>query len=471
MTELFRNKTIKCERRDTANKKSKDYDIVGEKHKTVIEMFDNNALELPLLYKKVKRIDTEIQQLETEEGIHNMVLDLNYKLQILLDEKSEFAENDSENDELPKKKAKKTKTKKVKKTKKSIFKKSKSIVIEHGNEQEIILNNIMTKISETEEKINIIGRTFSRKSYINDLKRKRARFIEKIEDIENNVDEIDYFTKSISILSKYYDAPATVVEEKEISVLELFEKQKEYIPDNSERYYLVDEYLLSINEQKRYKRPNLGRICEVCNIPKLLNNQESSFSCSRCGAMEYIIMDPEKPSYNAGTEQKNNSYRRINHCTEKLNQSQGKESTDIDPELMKDIMKELYVRGIEDLSKVNAAEIKSVLKSINQSHKSEHAEHIAAKINGVPTKTIPYHLVEIIKAMWKLIEEAWLEIKDSTRKNFMNSSFLFHKIFELLDEPEEAEKWPYLADDKLKVYDEDWEKICKKWNWDFIRSI
>lgn len=465
MTDLFRKKTIKCERRATADKKSKDYDIVGAKHQAKIDTFNRNALELPLLHKQIKRINRELKQLESQEGIDSMILDLTYKIEVLIEEKEScLLESDSEN-----KKDESVKKKKAKKAKKS--KKTKQILIKHGNEKELELEKIEEKITETEEKIHTLSRIFTRNSYSNDLKRKRSIIQEKIEEIESNDEEIDYFSRSIDLLCAYYDEPTIKDDDREVTIMELFDKQNNYMPDTSERKLLVDKYLLSINEQRRFKRPNLGKICEVCNVPKLLNNQESSFTCARCGRMDYVIMDPDKPSYNAGTEQKNNSYKRINHCAEKLNQSQGKESTDIDEQLMKDIMREIHVRNIKDLSEIDTAEVKSILKSIGKSNKSEHATHIAAKLNGVPIKTIPYHLIEIVKAMWKMIEEVWPSVKDPDRKNFMNSNFLFHKIFELLDEPEEAEKWPYLADEKLKEYDVKWEKVCNIYNWDFIRSI
>ena len=70
--------------------------------------------------------------------------------------------------------------------------------------------------------------------------------------------------------------------------------------------------------------------------------------------------------------------------------------------------------------------------------------------------------------MFVTVEDAWYIFKDPNRKNFMNTNFVFHKIFELLGEDEEAEKYPYLADDKLDEHDELWEKICNYLEWEFI---
>eukprot|EP00981_Chlorochromonas_danica_P010340 scaffold3141_cov162-Ochromonas_danica.AAC.1 len=182
-------------------------------------------------------------------------------------------------------------------------------------------------------------------------------------------------------------------------------------------------------------------------------------------------MDFDKPLYNSSSsESKINSYRRINHCSEVLDQFQGKETTDIDQVLLNQIIEELKVFGILDLVTVTRQNVKAALKSLGKSSKSEHATLITNKLNGVAVKTIPHELLEIVKAMWIIIEDTWYIYKDSSRKNFMNSSYVFHKIFELLDEPQLAEKWPYLADDKLKKYDVLWEKITSHLGWEYIPS-
>eukprot|EP01039_Chlorochromonas_danica_P018968 gene18968-22911_t len=85
-------------------------------------------------------------------------------------------------------------------------------------------------------------------------------------------------------------------------------------------------------------------------------------------------MDFDKPLYNSSsTESKINSYRRINHCSEVLDQFQGKETTDIDQVLLNQIIEELKVFGILDLTTVTKQNVKAALKSLGKSSKSEHA--------------------------------------------------------------------------------------------------
>lgn len=470
---LFRNKTIKYERKVISDKKSDNYDVIGNEHKAIMESFRNSQMSLPSLRKQIDLIDNELETLKSDEGILLLKDELSDKIKELTFERSQYKDTESVNDEekadsVPKKAKKAKKAKNAKKTKNS----KKIMVVENGDEDQIEINLIDEQLNEATTKLSMLDRIFTRNSYAKDLIKKKERILEQITDIEENTNELEYFSKNIDILDEFYTVPNVAeTDTTEISVLDFFNRPQVVNTSEIERHNLIERYLQTTNGQRRHKKVNLGRICDKCKFPKVLNTQEGTFTCRICGEVEFVLMDPDKPSYNAGTEQKNNTYRRINHCTEILNQSQGKESTEIDDDLMKDILDELNVRNILDLSTVTKDDIKSVLKSIGMSNKSEHATHIANKLNGIPVRTIPYRLIEIVKAMWKMIEEAWVEIKDPDRKNFMNSSFLFHKIFELLDEQEEAEKWPYLANDKLRKYDVDWEKICAYWSWDFIRSV
>jgi predicted nucleic acid-binding OB-fold protein len=239
---------------------------------------------------------------------------------------------------------------------------------------------------------------------------------------------------------------------------------------------LVDKYLLSISENKGRKKANIGKICAECNIPKNLNIQEGILTCDQCGTCEKITIDSDKPAYKDQVpEVKSNTYKRSNHCSELLNQSQGKESTIIEQELLDEIVQGLYTIGIEDLTTITKSNIKEVLSNIGKSNKAEHAVYIINKINGIPVDTIPHELNEIVKIMFSMAETAWLIHKDPKRKNFMNTNYVFYKIFEMLEEYKLASKWSLISDEKLAEHDELWEKICNHWGedrgWYFIPTI
>ena len=440
---MFRNKTIKFERREASKKKIRNHDIIKTKHNEIMTTIKTNKGSLSKLKAELEKVNFELKQLSDDESCNNWI--------VLLEEELESKKAEIPIDVKPKVKCKK--------------------VIQIGYDKNDSSEKLEEYILELERKINSIKTIFGRNCYISSIKNKRKSIISEIYDLENNVDELDYFEKNIDILTEYCSNNQQQTNVNEIGILELFDNDQLFKESNVEKDQLLDRYLQATNSGRRIRRVNLGRICKHCNIPKLLNSQDSTFTCSECGEVEYVVMDSDKPSYNSNIETKTNSYKRINHCSEILNQSQGKESTEIEPELMDKILEELKILGITDLTKVTKQCIKRVLKSIGESAKGEHAVFIANKLNGIAVQTIPHELVEIVKAMWSMIEDAWQLYKDSDRRNFMNSSFVFHKIFELLDEPEEAEKWPYLADDKLKKYDKLWLKICNHWGWPFYPSI
>jgi len=443
MSSMFRNKTIKVERHEASKKKVRNHDIIKVKHNEIMSNIKTNKSNLIKMKAELEKMNAELEQLTNDELCDNYIEMLEQELI-------------SKKKDLPIEQKTKVKSKKV---------------IQIGYEKDTLKLKQIEYVEELEKKLKSIKTVFGRNCYISMIKNKKKLLVTEIYDLENNVDELDYFEKNIDILTEYCSnnqQPTTV---KEIGILELFDNETLFKESNVEKDELLDRYLQATNSGRRLRKVNIGRICKHCNIPKLLNCQDSTFTCANCCEVEYVVMDSDKPSYNSNIETKTNSYKRINHCSEILNQSQGKESTEIEQELMDKIIEELKILGITDLTTVNKQCVKRVLKSIGESAKSEHAVFIANKLNGIAVQTIPHELVEIVKAMWTMIEEAWHIYKDADRRNFMNSSFVFHKIFELLDEQEEAEKWPYLADDKLKKYDKLWLKICNHWGWTFYPSI
>lgn len=459
MSSIFRNKTIKFERREASKKKSGLYDVIGTKHNEIMSNMKTRKSGLIKMKQDLNKITIEIENLSDPDKCNKIIKELEIEISML---KNDIPEEEVLVIPVPKKT-----TKRTKKTKKVV----QIPTIQVGVEVDTSSLKIQEKIFELEVKFEALKYIFSRNCYINSLKDRKRILSTEIYELENNVEELDYFEKNLDILEAHCSNNQQQSNVEEISILDLFNNESLFKESNVEKNQLVDKYLQSINGNRRIKKINLGKICKRCNVPKLLNSQESTFTCEKCGEVEYILMDSDKPAYNSSSEPKTNSYRRINHCSEILNQSQGKESTEIEQELMDKIIVELKILGITDLTLVTKQHIKIVLKTLGESAKAEHAVFIANKLNGIAVQTIPHELIEIVKAMWTMIEDAWYIYKSPERRNFMNSSYVFHKIFELLDEPEEAMKWPYLADDKLKPYDVLWASICRHWGWRFIPSI
>ena len=333
------------------------------------------------------------------------------------------------------------------------------------------INRIYEMIDETDKKQIICNSIYERNCYINLLKRQKKEIEENIYIIENETEELEYYDHSYDILYEYYKKDDKEDDNK-INLQELFKNNKKQIIKKNEKNKYIEQYLQSINEHTKKKRNLKIHKCTICDIPKTLNLQAGQFECMKCGESEITYVDSDKPSYkDRGNEVKQNTYRRSNHCSELLNQKQGKESTEIDGKIFQSIVNELYVIGVTDLQTITSSTIKTVLKNIGLSSKAEHTVYIINKLNGIPPPTISRELEEKVKQMFSDAEEAWLIFKKKNRKNFMNTNYVFHKIFELLGEDDEATKYPYLAPDKLEEHDELWEDICDYLRWEFIESI
>lgn len=451
----FKDKNVKYKKISENEKKSVHYNIIEEKHKEIMNNFENMEKSLPKLKKEYNNICDELEKLSTDEGTEEYIIEL---------------QNKQMNTE------KKIKNMTLMDEKDFETKKNKYVIGEENtvSEKEIQIEKQKKLLTRIIEKITMLGKIYDRNCHINELKDRKSELNAKIYHIENGTNELDYFDDAFELLHDYY----TVSNKKSqtIVVKSIEELFSENIINKQDTYYdrinIVDKYLQTISQNRGRKKANIGKLCTKCKIPKKLNIHEGTFTCSKCGECELATMDSDKPAYKDQTQEtKSNTYKRSNHCSELLNQSQGKESTDIDEEIFDQIIKELYKIGITDLAKITKADIKTSLNNIGKSNKAEHAVYIINKINGIPVDTIPHELNEIVKQMFSMAEEAWIKHKPENRKNFMNTSYVFHKIFELLDEDELAAKWPLLADDKLSEHDDLWQKICNDWKWEFIPSL
>lgn len=459
---IFKERNLKCDRIKESDKKSIHYDIVEEKHNQIMKNINKEKSCLIKYKKEFDNIENELEKLSTDKGIENYLQELSTKesTTILKIEELEMKE-ESEFDNIKKKG-------------------SKFVIIENENniteKQSQILKQqkLLTRI---QNKIRILNSIFDRSCHKNDLNERKDELEIIIFNIENNVEELNYFDNSFDSLHDYYTDDGSkkhTVQVKDLQDLFLQDAigNKDFMQN---RQIIVDQYLLSISENKGRKKANIGKICINCNIPKQLNIQEGIMTCSNCGECEQITIDSDKPAYKDQIPDiKSNTYKRSNHCSELLNQSQGKESTDIEQSLLDDIINDLYVSGITDMKVITKANIKTALTNLGKSGKAEHSVYIINKINGIPVDTIPHELNEIVKVMFAMAEEAWIIHKEPHRKNFMNTNYVFYKIFEMLEEYEMAENWSLMSDGKVAEHDDLWEKICNHWKdrgWFFIETL
>ena len=347
-----------------------------------------------------------------------------------------------------------------------------------GDDIETVSNeeNITQLIKDHKERVKMLGDYFLTTKLKNILIDQANELEQEIKKLEDNEEESSYLLDTSDILFKYYDSS---VKEIKINVStdlqDFFVKIKETKKSNDDdKYNLFNKYMkITTNTELQKKSAIQIKICNKCQLEKTLHLQDGFLTCTGCGESEPIQMDSDKPNFKDQTiEIKTNGYKRMNHFSELLNQCQGKESTDIDPEVFEMIINKLNVMKITDLSKLDNKIMRVILKNLKLNSYYEHIPYIINKLNGIPPPTMSRELEDKVRSMVKEVQEPWIAGKKSTRKNFLNNNYVFHKIFELLEEDEFLQYFPYLKSrDKLQEHDDEWKKICECNRWQFIPSL
>lgn len=241
---------------------------------------------------------------------------------------------------------------------------------------------------------------------------------------------------------------------------------------------LLNQFMLMTDSgyvcDKKLSAYNRIRKCEKCDIEKTLVPSDGMFVCQKCGEMEIIIIDSEKPNYKeAVTDNKTGyPYKRSNHLNEWLSQFQAKESIDIPDEIYIRILAELRKNRFYDMKKLNLIVMKKTLKKLQLTQYYEHATYIISKITGIPPPTISRETEEKIRLMFKQIQPPFEKYCPKDRTNFLSYSYVLHKFFQLLELDDFVKYFPLLKSmEKLKQQDQIWKKICYELNWDYYSSI
>jgi hypothetical protein len=348
---------------------------------------------------------------------------------------------------------------------------------------------------------------------------------EKIKNIELQSKETDYFIKTGNILYEYYNEMDDVGKQEDDSLppkkKEKKEKKKVNIVENEpkigaffgiasksdekdveennegkrvlkmndfvqmgtniDRASKLDAYLSKIDKSYgiRGKVHNKIDFCKKCKVTYnkdyelIVNHIEGFMSCLKCGHMEYVIIESDKPNYkDPPPEATYFAYKRTNHLNEILNQIQAKESTDIPDEVLDAVREEIRKERIKDLTELANKKIRYYLRKLNLNKYYEHIAHIINRLNGLPPPIITKDIEDKIRIMFSAVNSAWGEIPKKPKKNFLNYNYVLYKFVELLDRDEYKVLFPLLKSrDKIVSHDVVWKEICEKLGWEFLRTI
>jgi len=250
---------------------------------------------------------------------------------------------------------------------------------------------------------------------------------------------------------------------------------------NFDRASTLENYLSKIDKSYGIKSKVLKKIdfCKKCkkNFNKdyemIINHNEGFMSCTKCGNMEYVVIESDKPNYkDPPPEATYFAYKRTNHLNEILNQIQAKESTDIPDEVLELIKEEIRKERIKDLTKLTNAKVRHFLRKLNLNKYYEHIAHIINKLNGLPPPIITKPVEDKLRICFREIQGPWMEIAKKPKKNFLNYHYVLHKCVELLGHDEYKSLFPLLKSrEKLQSHDSLWVIICARLGWQFIRTI
>jgi len=402
-------------------------------------------------------------------------------------------------------------------------------IIKNFKEEQKNLKKYYLELKSEEEKLDKIQKNdsialnpedltaiFSIQNNIDELK-------EKIKNIELQSKETDYFIKTGNILYEYYNEMDDVAKQEDDSPppkkKEKKEKKKVAIGENDakigaffglpvkqdeveennegkrvlkmndfvqmgtniDRASKLDAYLSKIDKSYgiRGKVHNKIDFCKKCKVTYnkdyelIVNHIEGFMSCLKCGHMEYVIIESDKPNYkDPPPEATYFAYKRTNHLNEILNQIQAKESTDIPDEVLDAVREEIRKEHIKDLTELTNKKIRYYLRKLNLNKYYEHIAHIINRLNGLPPPIITKDIEDKIRIMFSAVNSAWGEIPKKPKKNFLNYNYVLYKFVELLDRDEYKVLFPLLKSrDKIVSHDVVWKEICEKLGWEFLRTI
>ena len=321
--------------------------------------------------------------------------------------------------------------------------------------------------------------------------------------IQNENSTTNYFVRTGHILFNYYNKINQVSETTEIDNQNPFSKSiLDYFKGNSKRETTdnVDKKVENVDTsaKKRDKRVMTKtemldkymnivdsscitdrdreediEICKKCNEQKLFVYAEGLIVCQKCGDQDYVFIDCDKPSYKEPPKEiANIAYKRINHFNEHISQFQGKESTEIRPEIYEAIKLELKKERIMDLSSLTSQKIREILRKLDLSKYYEHIPHIINHLNNIPPPNLTKNQEKTLRVMFKEIQIPFMKYCPSDRQNFSSYPYILHKFCELLEWDHLLPCFPLLKSrEKLQEADELWEKICNDLGWEFYKSI
>lgn len=327
------------------------------------------------------------------------------------------------------------------------------------------LTDIQTKIDKLDElRNNAIQIDLNERTL---LINEKEELIDKINNINTNNNEINYYDLTSDLLIEYYNLRSSPDEhqKKTINIMDILtSKNKEVVSVN--KTDLFENYCQRVDGIKiqKDKGDNRVKYCDFCNIECILDIYTSSYTCPICGIMDFVIIDEDN------IIKEYSPYQRKNHFKDWLKQFQAKEAIDISDDVFKKIIKELNKKKNLNKKSITRDMMQSILKKLGYSNLYKHTPFIINKVAGIPAPSISKEMDDTFLKMFEQIQEPWELYKPKGRKNFISYPYVLRKFCELLELEHLTYYFPELDYPNLVEPDQVWEKICNHLRWEFIPS-
>jgi len=334
-------------------------------------------------------------------------------------------------------------------------------------ELELKLKNLDEKIT-IEQKLDINDRIKEIKNTIKELKAKKKEYF-----LDNSKFIFDYFENKKNISSK--SSPDISNKNK---LLNNFFKIKQdntiNIVNQTKNNNIVQKYLCNIDDIFLDVNSFVCQtdICQYCYKGELIPlEDEGILICNNCSRNIPYLIENEKPSYKEPPKEVCfYAYKRINHFKEILAQFQGKETTQIPPEVIENIKLQIKKERIE-LEQITNLKTKEILKKLGFNKYYEHIPFIKDKL-GIKPPVMSPELEETLCNLFIELQSPYSKYCPDDRVNFLNYYYTAYKLCELLGETQYLQDFPMLKDREKRVeQDQIWKKICEELDWEFISTI
>ena len=335
------------------------------------------------------------------------------------------------------------------------------------------INNLKNKIKDTsltieqqldiQDKINELTKEIKeiklkKKEYFLDNSKYIFEYFENKKNISegNSIQNTSNKTKmmySFFKINKDYDNESTTINENNNIV-------KKYLTNIDDVFLDVNSYVCQTD------------ICQVCYKGELIPlEDEGILLCNNCSRSIQYLIENEKPSYKEPPKEVCfYAYKRINHFKEILAQFQGKETTQIPPDVVENIKIQIKKERIE-LSQITNIKTKEILKKLGYNKYYEHIPFIKDKL-GIKPPIMSPELEETLCNLFIELQSPYSKYCPDDRVNFLNYYYTAYKLCELLNEKNYLEHFPMLKDpEKRMEQDEIWKKICLDLDWEYIPTI